>query len=38
MLAQAAQKGRLVINPLIYADVACAFTRIEELDAALPAA
>ena len=37
MLAQAAQKGRLVINPLIYAEVACGFTRIEDLDAALPA-
>ena len=37
MLAQAAQKGRLVINPLIYAEVACGFKRIEDLDAALPA-
>ncbi len=37
MLAQASQKGRLVINPLIYAEVACGFTRIEDLDAALPA-
>ncbi len=36
-LASAAQRGRLVINPLIYAEVACGFARIEELDAALPA-
>jgi predicted nucleic acid-binding protein len=37
MLADAAQQGRLVINPLIYAEVACGFARIEDLDAALPA-
>ena len=37
MLAGAAQQGRLVINPLIYAEVACGFARIEDLDAALPA-
>jgi predicted nucleic acid-binding protein len=37
MLASAAQQGRLIINPLIYAEVACGFTRIEDLDAALPA-
>ena len=37
MLASAAQRGRLVINPLIYAEVACGFATIEELDAALPA-
>lgn len=37
MLSEAAQQGRLVINPIIYAEVACRFTRIEELDAALPA-
>jgi predicted nucleic acid-binding protein len=36
-LASAAQRGRLVINPLIYAEVACGFARIEDLDAALPA-
>ena len=36
MLASAAQRGRLVINPLTYAEVACAFANIEELDAALP--
>lgn len=38
MLASAAQRGRLVINPLIYAEVACGFSRIEDLDAALPSA
>jgi hypothetical protein len=37
MLANAAQQGRLVINPLIYAEVACGFDRIEDLDEALPA-
>jgi predicted nucleic acid-binding protein len=37
MLAAAAQKGRLVINPLIYAEVSCGFDRIELLDDALPA-
>lgn len=36
MLARAAQRGRLVINPLIYAEVSCGFARIEELDAAIP--
>ena len=36
MLAIAAQQGRLVINPLIYAEVACGFDRIEDLDEALP--
>ena len=37
MLSQAAQEGRLLINPIIYAEVACRFTRIEELDEVLPA-
>jgi predicted nucleic acid-binding protein len=36
MLAAAAQKGRLVINPLIYAEVSCGFDRIELLDDAVP--
>ena len=36
MLAAAAQKGRLVINPLIYAEVSCGFDRIELLDEAVP--
>ena len=30
MLASAAQQGRLVINPLIYAEVACGFANIED--------
>jgi predicted nucleic acid-binding protein len=38
MLARAAQQGRLVINPLIYAEVACGFATVEDLDDALPAA
>ena len=37
MLSQAAQTGRLVINPLIYAEVSCGYERIEDLDDALPA-
>lgn len=36
MLVQAAQSGRLVINPLIYAEVSCGYERIEDLDDALP--
>jgi predicted nucleic acid-binding protein len=36
MLAAAAQNGRLVINPLIYAEVSCGFDRIEALDDAVP--
>jgi predicted nucleic acid-binding protein len=35
-LSQASQSGHLVINPLIYAEVACGYERIEELDDALP--
>lgn len=37
MLAGAAARGPLVINPVIYAEVACGFDTIEGLDAALPA-
>jgi hypothetical protein len=37
-LADAARKGRLVINPLIYAEVSCGFERIEDLEAAVPPA
>jgi predicted nucleic acid-binding protein len=37
MLADAAQRGRLVINPLVYAEVSCGFDRIETLEAAVPA-
>jgi hypothetical protein len=36
MLSAAAREGRLVINPLIYAEVSCGYTRIEELDDAVP--
>ena len=36
MLGAAAQSGRLVINPIIYAEVSCGFDRIEDLDDALP--
>ena len=37
MLGAAAQDGRLVINPIIYAEVSCGFERIEDLEDALPA-
>ena len=36
-LADTADRYRLVINPVIYAEVSVRFQRIEELDAALPA-
>lgn len=36
-LAQSANDGLLVINPIIYAEVSARFERIEELDEALPA-
>lgn len=36
MLARSAQAGRLVINPLIYAEVSCGYDRIEDLDDAIP--
>ena len=36
MLSAAAQSGRLIINPLIYAEVSCGYDRIEDLDDALP--
>jgi predicted nucleic acid-binding protein len=35
-LANAADRHRLVINPVIYAEVSIRYSRIEELDAALP--
>lgn len=37
-LQQAAHDGPLVINSIIYAEVAAGFTRIEDLDEALPPA
>ena len=36
-LAEAAHTGTLIINPVIYAEVAAGFERIEDLDEALPA-
>jgi predicted nucleic acid-binding protein len=36
-LAEAAQHGALIINPVIYAEVSAGFERIEDLDDALPA-
>ena len=36
MLADAADRGVIVINPIIYAEVSAAFERIEDLDDALP--
>jgi predicted nucleic acid-binding protein len=35
-LAESANHGMLVINPIIYAEVSARFERIEELDEALP--
>ncbi len=35
-LEAAARRGRLLINPLIYAEVSIGFARIEDLDDALP--
>jgi len=36
-LARAADEGPLFLNPIIYAEVAAGFERIEDLDEALPA-
>ena len=35
-VARAADHGRLVINPVIFAEVSMRYSRIEDLDAALP--
>src|SRR5262252_6449598 len=35
-IERAADRNRLVINPVIYAEVSIRYTRIEDLDAALP--
>ena len=35
-IERAADTSRLVINPVIYAEASVRFTKIEELDAALP--
>ena len=37
-IARAADRYRLVINPIIFAEVSIRYSRIEELDAALPKA
>jgi hypothetical protein len=36
MLARQADSGALVVNPIIYAEAAARFERIEDLEAALP--
>src|SRR5918995_6984335 len=36
MLAEASHRGSLFINPIVYAEVCGGFTRIEEVDEALP--
>ena len=36
-LADAAHRGTLIINPVIYAEVSAGFERIEDVDDALPA-
>jgi predicted nucleic acid-binding protein len=35
-LADAAEHSRLVINPIVYAEISIRFSRIEDLDAAIP--
>jgi predicted nucleic acid-binding protein len=37
MLSEAAHRGAVVINPLIYAEIGIRYSRIEDLDEALPA-
>ena len=37
MIATAAQSGRIVINPIVYAEVSAGYERVEDLEAALPA-
>ena len=36
MITRVAEEGRVVINPIIYAEVSLAFDRIEDLDQAIP--
>jgi predicted nucleic acid-binding protein len=36
MLAEHADRGTLVINPIIYAEISIGFNQVEELEAALP--
>lgn len=35
-IARSAETSRLIVNPIIYAEISIRFTRIEELDDALP--
>jgi predicted nucleic acid-binding protein len=35
-LAQLSERGTLVINPIVYAEVSVGYVRIEELDSAIP--
>lgn len=35
-LGEAAEAGRLVINPVIYAEISIRFSRIEDIEAAVP--
>jgi len=37
MLADAAERGAIVINPIVFAELSVRYDRIEDLDAALPA-
>jgi predicted nucleic acid-binding protein len=37
-LAEVAERTRLIINPIIYAEVSIGYTKIEDLDAVLPGA
>jgi predicted nucleic acid-binding protein len=37
MIAEAGERGELVINPIIYAEVAVRYDRIEDVEEALPA-
>ncbi|MFN8223654.1 MAG: type II toxin-antitoxin system VapC family toxin [Gaiellales bacterium] len=37
LLAEVADTARLILNPLVFAEVSVGFDRIEDLDAALPA-
>jgi predicted nucleic acid-binding protein len=37
MLAAAAERGRVVINPVVYAEVSVRYERMEDLNEALPA-
>ena len=36
MLADAAERGTIVINPIVFAELSVRYDRIEDLDAALP--